>query len=118
MKSRLGWKLAGMIFAVSTLWLAILSPAAHPATLYVTNQGDNTISVINTASRKVVKTVRVNGVKPHNGAISKDGATLYVANVGTGTVSVFDTKTMAEVATLPAGKGCHGVTLSPGGGEL
>ncbi|HBK78233.1 MAG TPA: hypothetical protein DDZ83_00875, partial [Nitrospinae bacterium] len=38
--------------------------------------------------------------------------------MGTGTVSVFDTKTMAEVATLPAGKGCHGVTLSPEGGEL
>ena len=60
MKSRFGWKPAGMIYPVSALWLAILSPAAHPATLYVTNQGDNTISVINTASRKVVKTVRVN----------------------------------------------------------
>ena len=46
-------------------WMAVLlilgaaleASGARAATLYVTNQGENTISVIDTATRKVVKTV-------------------------------------------------------------
>lgn len=52
------------------------------ATIFVGNQGDNTLSVIDAATRTVKATISLSGKKPHNLALSKDGRHLYVANVG------------------------------------
>uniref|UniRef100_UPI000A96E89D YncE family protein n=1 Tax=Rhodococcus marinonascens TaxID=38311 RepID=UPI000A96E89D len=54
---------------------------------YVTNVGDGTVSVIDTATNTVVETVPV-GAAPQGVAITPDGSRAYVANLGDNTVSV------------------------------
>src|SRR5207248_2644832 len=78
-------------------------PAA-PARIYVTNQLDNTASVIDGATHKVVATVPV-GVAPAQMAVSPDRRSVYIANTGGNTVSVLDTatNTIARTIALPRG---------------
>lgn len=68
-------------------------PAATPAgaggRVYVTNQQDNTLSVIDARTYKVVATVPA-GVAPEGVAVTKDGRHVYIANSGSARVSVLD----------------------------
>ena len=93
-------------------------PAA-PARIYVTNQLDNTVSVIDGAAHKIVATVRV-GVSPAQMAVSPDRRSVYIANSGSNTVSVLntDTNTIARTIALPRGSRPIGVALSPSGRYL
>jgi YVTN family beta-propeller protein len=83
--------------------------------VYIANNGDNTVSVINTATNTVVATVPV-GNGPNSVAITPSGSTAYVAN-NDGTVSVISTATNNVIATLPVGGGApaQGVAVSPNG---
>jgi YVTN family beta-propeller protein len=71
---------------------------------YVTNNSDNTVSVIATATRTVVATVPV-GMAPDWVAVTPDGKHAYVVNSGSSTVavSVIRTATNTVVATVPVG---------------
>lgn len=69
---------------------------------FVTNAGDDTLSVVELASRTVVAT-RPTGEYPHGQRSSPDGSLLLVANVNGGTVSVFDTVTLQELARIAVG---------------
>jgi YVTN family beta-propeller protein len=53
----------------------------------VANNGDHTMSVIDTATRKVVSTVHV-GQGPTTIAVAPDGRSAYVTNFDSNTVSV------------------------------
>lgn len=89
--------------------------AVHPSGIkaYVTNQGHNTISVIDTATHRVIATVDVApvGQGPAGVAITPDGRKAYVANYVTDKVSVIDTvtDTVLRTVTLPAGSKPIGV---------
>jgi YVTN family beta-propeller protein len=89
-------------------------PAA--ARIYVSNQLDNTVSVIDGASHKTVATVRV-GVSPAQTAVSPDRKSIYIANTGSDTVSVVSThnNTVANTITLPRGSRPIGVAVNPNG---
>ena len=71
---------------------------------YVTNGGDNTLSVVDTKSLKVVDTIPT-GEFPHGIRLSPDGKQAYVANLKGGTVSVIDTESRKEISQIPVGKG-------------
>src|SRR4030095_10515731 len=71
-------------------WCVAITP--DDAKAYVTNMVSGTVSVINTATRQVVKTVAV-GTEPFCCALTPDGARLYVANQSSEDVSVLDTAT-------------------------
>ena len=79
--------------------------AASPnsSRVYVANSGNNTVSVINTATNQVISTIGV-GSSPQGLAISPDGTKVYVANGGSNTVSVINTATNALVDTKPGTK--------------
>ena len=47
--------------------------------VYVTNNGANTVSVINTATNTVSATITV-GIRPLGVSVSPDGSKVYVAN--------------------------------------
>ncbi len=81
---------------------------------YVTNGGDNTVSVIDTAARATVATIPV-GAYPHGIRVSPDGREAYVANLKGGTVSVIDTEARKEAATIVVGKGPAQVGFAPDG---
>ncbi|QNI36621.1 YVTN family beta-propeller repeat protein [Edaphobacter albus] len=67
--------------------LCASSLAARSESLLVANQHDQSLSVIDTATNKVVATIPVGGVTGHEVAVSPDGKTAYVpiyGNAGVG----------------------------------
>ena len=68
----------------------------------MTNVGDNTVSVIDAATRAVTATIPV-GNDPSAVAADPAAGTVYVANFGGGTVSVIDVATRTVTATIPVG---------------
>jgi len=116
MTSRGSISLPQLFAAVTTLALAWLVTAA-PATAqqaYITNAGDGTVSVINTATDTVVATVTV-GTAPIGVAVSPDGLKVYVANSTGGSVSVINAVTNTVVATVPINDVLFGVAITPDG---
>jgi YVTN family beta-propeller protein len=90
----------------------VLTPDGRFA--YVTNGGENTVSVVDTEARKVVATIAV-GAYPHGIRISPNGREAYVANLKGGTVSVIDIGARKEVAQIPVGKGPAQTGFAPDG---
>ena len=82
--------------ACMALWAMLATGVALPAEAapfaYVVNEGDGTVSVIDTAANAVVTTVGV-GSHPRGVAITPDGKRAYVTNAASNTVSVIDTAT-------------------------
>ena len=85
--------------------------------LYVTNVLDNTVSVIDTATYEITKTIKV-GSAPRSVAISPDGATAYVANTGDDTLSIINVADDTVDATVKVGKGPQSVVVTPDGTKL
>lgn len=83
--------------------------------VYVSNFGSNTVSVISTATDKVIATVAV-GSEPDALAMSPDGSRVYVGQHG-GNVSVIDTFTKV-VSTISVGSPVRDLALTPDGSKL
>jgi YVTN family beta-propeller protein len=84
-------------------------------TVYVTNKGDNTVSVVDAYNKKVTDKIPV-GSTPEGVAVTSDGSSVYVANENDNTVSVIDTvkKSVVATITLPAGTtNPYGVAVGP-----
>ena len=82
---------------------------------YVANNGSNTVSLINTATNKVISEIPV-GNSPYGVSVSTDGSEAYVTNyILNGTVSVIKTATNSVIATIPVGAYPIGVLVSPNG---
>lgn len=75
---------------------AVPAPADSPARAYVANQDGASVSVIDTESRSVIATVRLedlgfpSNARPHHTAVEPDGSHWYVSLIGAGTVLKFD----------------------------
>lgn len=80
---------------------------------FATNAGDDTISVVDLATRAVTSIPA--GDYPHGLRLSPDGQQLLVANVEGDDVSLFDTATMAEAARIPVGDAPVQVAFLPDG---
>lgn len=80
----------------------------------VPGEEGHTVSVIKTASNKVVATIEV-GTLPAGIAITPDGRRAYVTNRRDATVSVIDTKTHTVLTTVPVGYHPANVAISPDG---
>lgn len=105
----------------STLLLLLLTSskvvtAADAGTLLVLNKSDNTVSLIDLSSKKVLATIPT-GVGPHEVAVSPDGKIAVIANYGTGqqpgsTLTVIDVPAKKPLKTIDLGeyRRPHGVT--------
>ncbi len=80
--------------------------------LYVSNANSDTISIVNAASLKLLKTIKLaptplvahlRGVIPCGLAITKDGTRLYVAEAGLDAVGVIDPIKGKVLGQIPAG---------------
>jgi YVTN family beta-propeller protein len=99
------------------LVLAVSARTVAAPFAYVSNFGDNRVSVIATASNKVVATVPVGG-SPPGVAVTPDGNHVYVTTeklgeFTPGAVSVIDTATNTVVAKVPVGATPIGVGIIP-----
>lgn len=84
--------------------------------LLVANQGTeavpgDTVSVIDVATRAVVKTIRT-GPGAHGVAVDDQGQFAFVTNIYSDSLSVIDLSTLDVLATVPVGDGPNGVTYS------
>ncbi len=106
-----------MRLALACLALLAASPPARAALAYVTNQGDDSVSVVDTATGAVVQTVGV-GAKPAGVAVASDGRHVYVTNPEGRSVSILERRDgrLSAVAEVPAGAGVVGGAL--GGVEV
>jgi YVTN family beta-propeller protein len=113
------------VMATVAVGLGPLGVAVRPdgKEVYVTNFGTdnpalgdvgNTISVIKTASNKVIATITV-GKFPAGVAFTPDGRRAYVTNRGDNTVSVIDTKTRTVRTTVPVQYKPANVAITPDG---
>lgn len=84
---------------------------------FVSNAEDDTLSVIDLASREVIASVAT-GDYPHGLRPSPDGRVIWVANVNSGNVSVIDTSTLTEVARIDVGATPVQVGFLPDGSRV
>ena len=102
------------IVAVACL---LLSPAARAEHLLVSNEKDNTITVIDGATLEVVKTVPV-GARPRGIVLSKDGKSLYICTSDADHIEMLDLASLTVSRVLPSGPDPELFTLSPDGATL
>src|SRR5688572_11843323 len=93
----------GVLMGLSLAAWLITSTVASAYTVFVTNEKDNTVSIIDSAAQKVVKTVKV-GQRPRGVTLSKDHQWLLVCASDDNTVQVYDARTMEFVKNLPSGQ--------------
>lgn len=96
----------------SNPWPIVVSP--NGTTVYVGNRDSNTVSIIDTGSGSVVKTVYV-GIDPLALAASPEGDDLYVADRGSDLVSDISTGSQAVVKGINVGDGPQGIAVTKNG---
>src|SRR3990172_10426637 len=109
-----GWSLTALLFL---LLADVSSVAAAGPMAYVTNEKSDDVTVIDTASNSVIRTIRV-GKRPRGIEISPDGRRVYVSNGNSDSVSVVDAEVGKEVEAWPAGVDPEGLALSSDGTRL
>jgi YVTN family beta-propeller protein len=80
--------------------------------LYVTTELENSVTVIDPATLKIVGAVPTGQSESHMLAITHDGRRGYTANVGPGTVSVLDLEAKKVLAIIPVCKVTQRISLS------
>jgi YVTN family beta-propeller protein len=80
--------------------------------LYVTTELENSVTVIDPQSLKVVATIPTGQPESHMLALSRDGKRGYTSNVGPGTVSVLDLAAKKVLAIIPVGGKAQRIALS------
>src|SRR5215213_10120724 len=75
---------------------------AHAFMAYVSNEKSNSVSVIDTASWKVVRTIKV-GQRPRGIELTRDQRHVLVAVGDDDTIQMIDARTFKIVGTLPSG---------------
>jgi probable HAF family extracellular repeat protein/YVTN family beta-propeller protein len=93
---------------------AILTP--NGAEVYVSNNGDNTVSVINTATNTVTHTVSV-GSSPDALAVAPDGSKVFVGQHG-GNVTVIETATKSTTIVNTLGGPVRDLAITPDGSKV
>jgi YVTN family beta-propeller protein len=83
--------------------------------LYVTTELDQTISIIDPHTLKIVGSIPTGQPESHMLAITADGKRGYTANVGPGTISVLDMQTRKQLAVIPVSGQIQRIAVSPDG---
>jgi YVTN family beta-propeller protein len=83
--------------------------------LYISNEADSTVDVVESRTLKVVGKVPLSG-HPNNIAIGRDGRHVYVAiAVAPGAVDVIDAASLARIKSIPTKGPLHNVYVTPDG---
>ncbi|MEJ8856237.1 plastocyanin/azurin family copper-binding protein [Variovorax robiniae] len=102
--------------AASLAALAATALAAGPK-VYVGNFKDNTVSVVDIDTAKVVATVPV-AAGPDGIVVSADGKSVFVSGSSASSLSVIDAVKDSVSKTIEVGNGPQGLALGPGGKQV
>ena len=92
-------KRASALIAIGVTIASFASPA-EAYKVFVSNEKGNSISVLDSDTMEVVKTIKV-GQRPRGIAISNDGKFIFVCASDDDTIQIIDTATFEIVGTLP-----------------
>jgi DNA-binding beta-propeller fold protein YncE len=81
--------------------------------LYVTTELDQTVSLIDPKTLKIVGAIPTGQPESHMLALSRDGKRGYTANVGPGTVSVLDIAARKTLTVIPISKNTQRISITP-----
>ena len=82
--------------------------------LYISNRGEGSVSVLDFATRKIVKKwVFPGGGSPDMGGVSGDGKVLWLSGRYNAEVYAIDTADGHLLARIPVGRGPHGLCIYP-----
>ena len=98
-------------------WPAGIAVGDNGNRLYVAGNLDDTLRVVDPASRSVLATVAV-GHLPYGVALNAAGTRAFVTNWGASSVSVIDTSTDSVVRTVGVGMHPCSIVANPVGNEL
>jgi YVTN family beta-propeller protein len=106
-------KVVGVINGIEVNHGAAVAPDG--TRIYVSDEADSTLDVVDGKSLKVVKKIPLSG-HPNNIAVGKDGKRVYVGIIqAPGGVDVIDTATMTNVKTMPTKGSIHNAYVTPDG---
>lgn len=97
----------GLAYAVAPL----ADPSGH---IFVSNEKDNNVAVIDVNSLKVINTISI-GERPRGIGVSPDGNELYVAVSEENKIKVVDTNSLQILREFDAGPGPEAFAVHPGG---
>jgi len=80
--------------------------------LYVTTELDNSVTVIDPKTFKILETIPTGQSESHMLAIRRDGRRGYTSNVGPGTVSAIDLEAKKVLAVIPISGSAQRISLS------
>src|SRR5262245_26774364 len=80
--------------------------------LYVTTELDQTVTVVDPATMKVIGTIPTGQPESHMLAITRDGKRGYTSNVGPGTVSVLDLEARKTLSVIQVSEYSQRISLS------
>src|SRR5215468_7158330 len=86
-------------------------------TVYVSNEKDNSITVIDSATLEVKHTIPV-GQRPRGIMLTKDGKSLLICASDDDTVQILDLATEQIVGTLPSGPDPEQLNIHPSGNPV
>ncbi|MFK7868892.1 MAG: YVTN family beta-propeller repeat protein [Roseobacter sp.] len=95
-----------------TIIAALMTSAAHAGEIWVTNEKDDTVSVISTETLEVINTYPT-GERPRGLTFSKDFSRLYICASDSNTVQVMDPSTGEILFDLPSGEDPEQFVLHP-----
>ncbi len=99
------------------LGIVLMSSAAQAHLIYVSNEKDNTVSIIDSNSMQVTKTFEV-GRRPRGITFSHDFKQFFVCAGDSNAVQVFDTTENKHLYDLPSGEDPEQFALAPDGRHL
>ncbi|MEE4279211.1 MAG: YVTN family beta-propeller repeat protein [Halieaceae bacterium] len=99
--------------ALAALAAATLAPLASLAEIaYVSNEKDNTLTLIDIDTLEVVDTIEV-GMRPRGITFNRDFSHLYICASDSDAVQVFDVRSRRVIANLPSGEDPEQFALHP-----
>ncbi len=111
-------KASTIALALTTLFAAAaMTGGARAERILVSNEKDNTVTVLDSDTLKIVKTIPV-GARPRGIIMSKDGKSLYVATSDDDHIEVIDLATLTVTRTLQSGPDPETFDISPDGKML
>ena len=81
--------------------------------LYVTTELDNSVTIVDPKTLKIVGSVPTTQAESHMLAISSDGRRGYTANVGPGTVSVLDLENRKTITVIRISSKTQRISITP-----
>src|SRR3977135_3266510 len=97
--------------------LLLLTAPAYAETIFVSNEKDNTITVVDGKTLQVIKTIKVSR-RPRGVVLSPDFKELFVAAGDGDIMDVIDTKTLEKSRELESGPDPELMAIDPDGKKI